>query len=1494
VANFRFLLAVALVCAGLTAVAGDTPPAAPSNLSASAGMQDGFVVFNLSWTDNASDETGFEIQSSSDGGATWSDAGSVEANSSAAVIYVFPGAEFTYHVRAYNEHGNSDFSNQILIGAPPDAPPSFSASAVSATEISLSWGAPSASITGYQVWTDNGYPGSSGQSFGVGPEVTFYSHTGLYPLTQYSYSLVAINAWGQSQPMSVSASTPDLPPPPPPDPPSAPYCLSASASGSSVGLTWMDGSSNETGFVIERSTDGMNFGSCGWAYPDTSYYTDYSVSSGNWYYYRVKATGDAGDSDYSNVSSVYFQSQNNPPVVSDVFISATQYLPVTFSLNASDPENDPLTYWVGSSGYGSLSGTPPTLTYTSSYAGCESISYSASDGNSTSYGTIWVTIQSYPVPTASDASVTVLENSSANFQVDIAGGNGSLFTGISSYPSNGTASISGANASYTPTAGFYGADSFQYWVCDGYWSTYATVYITVPENYPPVVDNPTVSVDENSSVTITLTATDPEAGSVSLTGYSTPAYGSLSVSGWQATYTPNTGWYGSDSFTYTVSDGCSTATGTVTIHVQQIPPPEAADDYYTVESGTTLTVPAATGVLDNDYDPNAYSLTASLGTGPSHGTLSFNADGSFSYTPTEPTVWNDDFTYSVSNGVQTDQATVYISIQDTIPPMISDVCPADSSTTYLKRPTVSANISDTGSGVEWSLLHVYVDGTDQVYVEGAEIPVTVTDGGFTAAPTADLSAGTHTVEIFVEDVAGNIVRTYSQFTILADTTPPTISNLYPAISAIVYSSSPIIQAKIVDAQSGVNWASLEMTLNGDPVAPDIREDGFIFLEWPELVDGTNTVTIYVEDNVGNPAEADWSFTHPVDVDFPTVSNLSPADGSTITTAQPTISADITAGTTPLDWSTLSVFVDYAKVDVTLTQTGFTYSPAYVNIGYHTVNVCISDLSGYPADTEWFFDYAPDTGVFAFSNLRPLDGGTLYNTLRPAISGDFVDTYGTPEWYVINVYVDGTEIPASWSTSHFSAAPGSDLAPGVHTVTVDIEDSFELTAEIQWQFTTAVDTTPPAIDFLAPENGATIYDTDYPTIYAYFSDAGSGIDAYLTELYIDGVLLGGIGVSDTTAATYADPQPAGEHSVTIIVYDKAGNSATQTNTFTVVTMPDLEVIIWPSYGELPLPWVAGAYLTQGVGQTPVDVTEFCSIEWTGGPVSGSGPTYIIPTGTPVGDYTITATATYTTNGVGGRSLARVRSFGAGTTLTASTTQSVSIPAPNGGGQTGTQGQQPSPGFNPPPKPKPGMPPAAAGILQTPSVNDGIWVKCVYQMPSDPMHKYLQFVTIKVNVKGKTYITNHDAQINMESYKNDLWQGDGLPSDKHGFKLSLLTDLYRQLDSAVKLKWPGSLLVDVNFSVEMEFRVFDLGICDGKNWVQVYSGEKDANGNVVWTKDPPEPGQQASPDAPNQPPPPNRKLIMTVTNSWGGTMASETEVNVNDAKTNVPNKYAPAAP
>jgi len=223
---------------------------------------------------------------------------------------------------------------------------------------------------------------------------------------------------------------------------------------------------------------------------------------------------------------------------------------------------------------------------------------------------------------------------------------------------------------YTPAADFAGEVTFKYTVHDGtVMSAPITVTITVnPVNDPPVAHAQAVTANEDTAKAIVLTGTDPEGTALAFSVVTGPAYGVLSGTAPNLTYTPAANYHGPDAFTFRVFDGgLYSDPATVAITVTAInDAPVAVDDGYSTNQGVPLTV-AAPGVLGNDTDVEtaAAALTAALASQPASGkgTVVLNADGSFTYTPPASFSGVATFTYSTSDGVASSStATVTITV----------------------------------------------------------------------------------------------------------------------------------------------------------------------------------------------------------------------------------------------------------------------------------------------------------------------------------------------------------------------------------------------------------------------------------------------------------------------------------------------------------------------------------------------------------------------------------------------------------------------------------------------------------------------------------------------------------------------------------------------------------------------------------------------------------------------------------------------------------------
>jgi len=222
---------------------------------------------------------------------------------------------------------------------------------------------------------------------------------------------------------------------------------------------------------------------------------------------------------------------------------------------------------------------------------------------------------------------------------------------------------------YSPPPDFSGSDTFTYTISDGQGGTdTATVTVTVnPVADPPVAMDDSATTNEDTPVEISVldNDSDPDGDTLTISAYDTFSSqgGRVSCTAGVCTYSPPADFNGSDTFTYTISDGHGgTDTATVTVTVNPIAdPPVAVDDEATTDKDT----PVSINVLDNDSDPDGDTLTVSAyDTASSEGgTVSCTSAGLCTYTPPAGFTGSDSFAYTVSDGHGgTDTATVTVNI----------------------------------------------------------------------------------------------------------------------------------------------------------------------------------------------------------------------------------------------------------------------------------------------------------------------------------------------------------------------------------------------------------------------------------------------------------------------------------------------------------------------------------------------------------------------------------------------------------------------------------------------------------------------------------------------------------------------------------------------------------------------------------------------------------------------------------------------------------------
>ncbi len=291
-----------------------------------------------------------------------------------------------------------------------------------------------------------------------------------------------------------------------------------------------------------------------------------------------------------------------------------------------------------------------------------------------SLGQYYISGKINPLSTSNEAPIgvddiaTTTENNSVDIDVlanDTDANNNSLTISTVTTATNGTATINNNAILYTPNTGYTGTDNFQYTVSDGLEASTAAVTVTVEANAAPTANNDNVVSAEHQAVTIDVLANDTDANGDSLTAtqLTTPANGSITLNNNIFTYTPDSTFVGNDNFDYTVSDGITSDTGTVTINVlaDANKAPVAVTDTAEVLISGSVTI----DVLANDSDPEGSALTISNTTDGSKGSVTINSDNTLTYQAGSKR-GGDSFTYTISDGDLSSTTTVNISIVRTL------------------------------------------------------------------------------------------------------------------------------------------------------------------------------------------------------------------------------------------------------------------------------------------------------------------------------------------------------------------------------------------------------------------------------------------------------------------------------------------------------------------------------------------------------------------------------------------------------------------------------------------------------------------------------------------------------------------------------------------------------------------------------------------------------------------------------------------------------------
>ena len=353
---------------------------------------------------------------------------------------------------------------------------------------------------------------------------------------------------------------------------------------------------------------------------------------------------------------------NTAPVANSQSVTTAEDAQKQITLTASDFNvNNVLTYTIVTPpAHGSLTGTGNTLNYMpdQDYFGSDSFTFKVNDGGTDSN----VATVNINVTAVNDSPVAVNDSKETSEDTPLTFSAADLTANDTAGPANensqtltvasvittpdthGTASLSNGQVTYTPAGNYNGTASFDYQVCDNGTTNgsldakcvIATVNLNVTSvNDAPDAVNDSATVAEDSGANaIDVLANDsftPDAGeTLSISAKTDGTNGSVAITGngTGLTYTPNANFFGTDSFTYTISDGnggTDTATVNITVTAVNDPPVANAGEDQTVEcTGGAVTL---NGTGSSDIDPGdtlSYVWTEGANTLGTGATLNVN------------------------------------------------------------------------------------------------------------------------------------------------------------------------------------------------------------------------------------------------------------------------------------------------------------------------------------------------------------------------------------------------------------------------------------------------------------------------------------------------------------------------------------------------------------------------------------------------------------------------------------------------------------------------------------------------------------------------------------------------------------------------------------------------------------------------------------------------------------------------------------------------------
>lgn len=518
---------------------------------------------------------------------------------------------------------------------------------------------------------------------------------------------------------------------------------------------------------------------------------------------------------------------NTAPVTEGQAVSLAEDTSGRVVLAGQDVDGDALTFeLVASPAHGVLSGTPPVLTYTpaADYHGEDRFTFIARDsvGAASTPATVVITVTDVnDAPIARDASVGTEEDVALPVTLEARDVDGdSLTFQLATAPAHGTLSGTPPEVTYTPEQDFHGEDSFTFSVSDGTDTSSATVSLTVSFVNDAPVAAAQSRVLEPVATALMLEGSDVDGDLLTFAIHSPPEHGTLEGTPPEVTFTPEEGFRGTTSFSFTVSDGVlGSEPATVTLRVGNSVPVVAFN----------LATPQA-----EEGEPVRFEATAADANGD---VLTFHwdfGDGVASEEVSPVHAYANEGRYEVvlrvSDGIDTVTHSRALEVRNVAPELVPLDFPARAEEG--RAVVFQARAQDPGRDDTLTLTWDFGDGSAPV--SGAEATHTYADDG------------TYTVKVTASDDAGAFTQEVREVQ---------VANLPPVPVAVSASSllggeTLTLRLEATDAAGAMD--PLTWTLVEGPGA--VTEEGLYSWRTEQTTDGHFPVRVRVTDDEGGAAD----------------------------------------------------------------------------------------------------------------------------------------------------------------------------------------------------------------------------------------------------------------------------------------------------------------------------------------------------------------------------------------------------------------------------------------------------------------------------------------------------------------------------------------------------------------------------------------------------------------------------------------------------------------